>query len=232
MNKSILGIIPARGGSKGIKGKNIVDLCGKPLINWSIETGLELRKKHTLKKCIVSTDDPKIAEIAEEAGAEVPFLRPKQAAKDISKSIEFVLHALVSLKKMGHTFDAVMILQPTNPQRNSNDICKAVKAFMSSKTNSLISCYQEDYINKNVMYKKVGKNLKPLSEDHNKGIRRQTHGPVYIRNGALYVTKVPYIFKTKKLLCNNPMLFEMKKTKSINIDNLEDLKLLRKILCK
>ena len=85
---------------------------------------------------------------------------------------------------------------------------------------------------KHVMYKKVGKNLKPLSEDHNKGIRRQTHGPVYVRNGALYVTKVPYIFKTKKLLCNNPMLFEMKKTKSINIDNLEDLKLLRKILCK
>lgn len=232
MNKGILGIIPARGGSKGIKGKNLVDLCGKPLIYWSIKTGIELKKNLTLKKCIVSTDDPKIAKIAEECGADVPFLRPKEAAKDTSKSIEFVLHALDTLKKIGYSFDAVMILQPTNPQRNTNDISNIVKTFMPSNTNSLISCYQEDYINKYVMYEKVGMKLKPVSEDHNKGIRRQTHGPIYIRNGTLYVTKVPYILENKRLVCNNPMLFEMKKTKSINIDNLEDLKLLRKILCK
>ena len=95
MNKGILGIIPARGGSKGIKGKNLVDLCGKPLIYWSIKTGIELKKNLTLKKCIVSTDDPKIAKIAEECGADVPFLRPKEAAKDTSKSIEFVFKLYV-----------------------------------------------------------------------------------------------------------------------------------------
>ena len=229
---NILGIIPARGGSKGIKDKNIIDLCGKPLISWSIKTGAELLKNATLKKCIVSTDDQEIAKIAEEHGGDVPFFRPKKISTDKSKSIEFVLHALEELKKKGMTYNAVMILQPTSPQRNSEDISKIVNSFMLRKENSLISCYQEDYINEYVMYNKVGETLQPVSVNHNKGIRRQTHSPIYIRNGALYVTKVPFILKNKKLVCDNPMLLEMKKTKSINLDNLEDLKLLRKILCK
>ena len=84
----ILGIIPARGGSKGIPDKNIIDLCGKPLISWSIKTGIELVKNKTLSRCIVSTDDTKIAKIAAQCGAEVPFLRPVEEAKDSSKSIE------------------------------------------------------------------------------------------------------------------------------------------------
>ena len=232
MKKSILGIIPARGGSKGIKGKNIVDLCGKPLISWSIETGIDLLKNDTLKKCIVSTDDKEIAKIAEKYGGDVPFLRPKKASRDNSKSIEFVLHALNFLKKKGFIYDAVMILQPTNPQRNSDDISKIVDSFMLTNTQSLISCYQEDYINEYVMYKKKGQKLQPVNTNHNQGIRRQNHGPIYVRNGALYVSKVPFILKNKKLVCDNPMLFEMKKTKSINIDNEEDLDLLRIILCK
>ena len=154
MKKSILGIIPARGGSKGIKGKNIVDLCGKPLISWSIETGNDLLKNDTLKKCIVSTDDEVLAKIAEKYGGDVPFLRPKKVSRDNSKSIEFVLHALNFLKKKGLIYDAVMILQPTNPQRNTDDISKIVHSFMLTNTQSLISCYQEDYINEYVMYKK------------------------------------------------------------------------------
>ena len=81
-------------------------------------------------------------------------------------------------------------------------------------------------------YKKKGQKLQPVNTNHNQGIRRQNHGPVYVRNGALYVSKVPFILKNNKLVCDNPMLFEMKKTKSINIDNEEDLNLLRIILCK
>lgn len=229
----ILGIIPARGGSKGIPDKNIVDLCGKPLISWSIETGNELIKQNVISRCIVSTDSIKICKIAKNYGADLPFLRPKHVAKDNSKSIEFVLHALEELKKNKEYFNAVMILQPTNPSRSTESIGFAVKKFINSNSQSLISCYKEEYLNDLVIYKKVGRNnLKPVNPMHNKGVRRQQHESIFVRNGSIYLTKVPYLIRTKQLICDNPMLFEMKKNESIPIDNYEDLNLLRMILCK
>ena len=229
----ILGIIPARGGSKGIPDKNIVDLCGKPLISWSIETGNELIKQNVISRCIVSTDSIKICKIAKNYGADLPFLRPKHVAKDNSKSIEFVLHALEELKKNKEYFNAVMILQPTNPSRSTESIGFAVKKFINSNSQSLISCYKEEYLNDLVIYKKVGRNnLKPVNPMHNKGVRRQQHESIFVRNGSIYLTKVPYLIRTKQLICDNPMLFEMKKNESIPIDNYEDLILFRMILCK
>ena len=229
----ILGIIPARGGSKGIPNKNIVDLCGKPLISWSIRTGIELIKSKIITRCIVSTDDQNIANIANDYGADVPFLRPSYASTDNAKSIEFVLHAINQLGNLGITYDAVMILQPTSPQRNTTEICNAVNRFINARSNSLISCYEEDYVNELVMYVEQNKEVvRPMHPDHNKGIRRQKHGSILIRNGALYVTKIPYLFSTKKLICDNPMVMKMNKLHSINLDNEDDLKLLRMILCK
>ena len=229
----ILGIIPARGGSKGIPNKNIIDLCGKPLISWSIKTGIDLLEKNVLSRCIISTDNNKIAKIANDYGADIPFIRPHYASTDKAKSIEYVIHALDSLKERGEVYDAVMILQPTNPQRNLFDICDVVKKFISSKAESLISCYEEDYINELVMYVQDNKDiLKPLHPNHNKGVRRQQHGPILIRNGTLYVTKTPYLLRTKQLICDNPMLLKINKLESIGIDNLDDLNLLRMIICK
>ncbi|MDA7546247.1 acylneuraminate cytidylyltransferase family protein [Alphaproteobacteria bacterium] len=229
----ILGVIPARGGSKGIPNKNIIDLCGKPLIAWSIETGQKLMENGTLARCIVSTDSNKIARIAKENGGDVPFIRPLNASTDKSKSIEFVIHALSELEDERKFFDAVMILQPTNPIRNYKEISKIVDKFAVSGSESLISCYEEEYINELVMYKKNKDNtLSPLNINHNKGVRRQQHEKILIRNGSLYVTKKEYLVKTKNIVCDNPYMYKMEKIKSTAIDNLDDLKLIRMLLCK
>lgn len=229
----ILGIIPARGGSKGIPRKNLVDVCGQPLIVYSIQTGIELLSKRTLTRCIVSTDDEEIALISRQAGADVPFIRPSEAATDTAKALAYVLHALDSLEENDETYDAVMLLQPTSPIRDTEKISEAVNHFSVSSSDSLISCYQEDYINELVMYSDQGDGtLKPRNSEHNKGVRRQEHGSVMIRNGALYITRIPYLRSTRQLVCDRPMFLEMRKIDSIDVDTQDDLELLRAVLKK
>ena len=229
----ILAIIPARGGSKGIPRKNLADVCGRPLIAWSIETGLELLKLGVISRCIVSTDDKEIADVATQHGADVPFMRPDEAATDTAKALAYVEHALDTLEAEDGLYDAVMLLQPTSPIRNSNAFAEVTNRFKAGNSDSMISCYQEDYINELVMYDDQDDGtLKPRSELHNKGVRRQEHGPAMVRNGALYITKVPYLRETSQLVCDQPMLLEMSKIDSIDVDTLEDLKLLRAVLCQ
>ena len=111
----VLGLIPARGKSKGIPRKNIKNLCGKPLIAWTIEESLKSKK---LDNVVVSTDDEEIADIAQKYGADVPFMRPAELAGDSTSGIDTVLHAIDELPD----FDSVLLLQPTSPLRTSTDI--------------------------------------------------------------------------------------------------------------
>jgi len=232
MNK-ILCIIPARCGSKGIKDKNIIDVCGKPLIAYSIEKALELKKHQLIDKVIVSTDCQKIADVAISYGADVPFLRPENISADTSKSIDFIIHALEFFETKGEYYDAVLLLQPTSPLRSFEQLRKAINIFRTSEAESLISCYKEEYINDLVMYKISDRNvLKPLNKLHNKGVRRQDHGDVYVRNGSIYLTKTSYLKEMKQIISDNPLLIEMSKSESINLDTMEDLIILRKMLCK
>lgn len=229
----ILGIIPARCGSKGIVGKNIIDVCGKPLIAYAIEVGNGLVAQGALSRCIVSTDCDEIANVAAEYGADVPFIRPEHLASDESKSIDFILHSLGWLEKNDEIYDAVMLLQPTSPMRNIDDIKKSVNDFKSGSSNSLISCYREEYINDLVMYHENGTGyLTPHNDEHNKGVRRQDHGATYIRNGAVYITRTSYLNKHKRIICEQPMLLEMSKKDSIDVDTIDDLEILRAVMCK
>lgn len=229
----ILGIVPARGGSKGIPRKNLADVCGRPLIAWSIESGQLLLKNGVLTRCIVSTDDEEIAEVARSFGADVPFLRPAEAATDTAKALAYVLHALDTLEAVDGPYDAVMLLQPTSPRRDPEAVKEAVERFAASDADSLISCYQEDYINDLVMYEDEGNGrIRPRNPNHNKGVRRQEHGPTMVRNGALYVTRVPYLRANGRLVCDHPMLLRMSKIDSIDVDTPEDLILLRAVLCR
>jgi CMP-N,N'-diacetyllegionaminic acid synthase len=229
----ILGIIPARGGSKGIPRKNLADVCGKPLIAYSIETGKQLLADGTLARCIVSTDDGEIAERARALGADVPFMRPAAAATDTAKALAYVLHALDALEPQDGAYDAVMLLQPTSPIRNSAVIAQAVARMAASQSDSLISCYREEYINDLVMYDpQADGTLVPRNPLHNKGVRRQEHGPAMVRNGALYVTRTPYLKAAGSLVCDRPVLLEMSKLDSIDVDAPDDLILLRAVMCK
>jgi CMP-N,N'-diacetyllegionaminic acid synthase len=229
----ILGIIPARGGSKSIPKKNLVELCGKPLISWSIDIGNALCKSGHLHRCIVSTDSEEIARVAEAYGGDVPFLRPEDAASDTAKAIAYVNHALRFLRSIGEHYDAVLILQPTSPVRDLQQMQAAIQKFSEGNSDSLISCYQEDYINDLVMYHEQTTGiLRPKVVNHNKGVRRQEHGHLFIRNGTIYITRTHFIEATGQLICDSPMFIKMSKSDSVNIDTMEDLELLRRILCK
>ena len=230
----ILAIIPARGGSKGIKNKNIIDVCGKPLIQYSIDLALDLKAISLVDEVIVSTDSDEIKKLSEGIGASVPFLRPSNISGDKAKSIDFILHAIKYYEDSSVYFDAVLLLQPTSPLRNVILLKNAINLFIkNSNSNSLISCYKEEYINDLVMYKSNNNiQLEPLNLNHNKGVRRQDHGGIFVRNGSVYLTKVSYLKETTQIISENPLLLEMKKSQSINLDTLDDLEILKRTLCK
>lgn len=227
-----LAIIPARGGSKGIKKKNIVEVCGKSLIEYTIIPSLELVSHGVLDKCIISTDSDEIAEISKKIGAKVPFIRPENLSTDKAKSVDLILHSIDFYEKQGIYFDAVLLLQPTCPMKSKDDISNAIKIYTENHNDSLISVFREDYINNLVMYKKEGFLAQPLSAEHNQGVRRQDHGEHYVRNGAIYITDVEFLKKEKKIISDVPLMYEMPKERSINIDTQNDLDYLNWLLCK
>jgi len=228
----ILAIVPARCGSKGIPFKNIVDVCGKPLIQYTIDIAIQLKKDGLLDEVVVSTDCEDILIISQKLGANVPFLRPDNIAGDKAKSLDYIIHSIDYFESIHQHFDTIIILQPTSPMKTYDDIYNSIELFKSHRNNSLISVYKDETINKLIMYHKDGDIAVPLDENHNKGIRRQDHGAVYIRNGAIYITNIDFIKKEQKIVSDNPLLFEMTKTNSINIDSFEELELVRKMVCK
>lgn len=228
----VLLLIPARCGSKGIPDKNIIDICGKPLIAYSIQQGLSALDAGLSGELVVSTDCEKIAFIARKYGAQVPFLRPENISGDKAKSVEVVIHALDFFEGRGETFDIVLLLQPTTPIRPQGLLKYALDLFASNPdAESLISVYREDYINDLVMYSRQGHYAYALNPDHNKGMRRQDHGSSYVRNGVIYITSVPYIRASGRIIADRPLLVEMKKSDSINIDSMEDVEMLRRYWC-
>jgi len=223
MKVRFLALIPARHGSKGIIKKNIIDLCGKPLIYYTIVHALRLEKEKVVVNSIVSTDSDEIAKISLSLGVQVPFIRPKTLAEDTSKSVDVILHALDYYENLNIFFDAVILLQPTVPLRSYEDIINSINLFNKESGDSLITAYQESQLNDLIMYKKDGSFAVPLKKDHNKGVRRQNFEKIYIRNGAIYITRVDYLRKNKNVISDRPLLYEMPRDRSINIDSYKDL---------
>src|SRR5690606_37389813 len=142
-------------------------------------------------------------------GAAVPFLRPAEISADNSESIDFIIHALDFYKEKNIFFDTVLLLQPTSPLRTDQDIQAAVEMYRKSGNDSLISVYREDYINDLVMYKMDMDQINsiPLNPLHNKGIRRQEHGAIYVRNGSIYISSIELIQKGL-IIGDKPALYE------------------------
>ena len=137
---NVLALIPARGGSKGLPGKNTKDLCGKPLIAHSIDTA---KASTQINRIIVTTDDQKIADVAKQYGAELPFMRPAELATDKSLALDAFVHAINWLKdNEGYEADCVVILYPTCPIRNVEDIDNGVKLFLEKNADSVM-CVSE-----------------------------------------------------------------------------------------
>ncbi len=183
-----VGIITARGGSKGIPGKNIADLGGKPLIAWTIEAALQSK---CLQKIIVSTDDDQIAEISRKFGAEVPFKRPEELSGDKSAHIPVVQHAVKWLEDNGNAvYDYIVLLQPTSPFRIGEDIDAAAKLAIEKNAVAITSvsstgchpCYAQK-INKEGIVEHY------IERANDEYVRRQDLEPAYIENGAIFIVR-------------------------------------------
>ena len=210
--KKILALIPARGGSKGIKDKNIKNLCGKPLIAYSIECGL---KSQYVDSVVVTTDSEKIAAVSREHGARVPFMRPAELASDTAKTLDAVLHAIRALKEMGEEYDALLLLQPTQPLRTSHDVDGAIRAYFTQGCEDVVSvCEVSDHP---ILIRNVEDNrLKPLL-NCSSTCRRQDMPTYYRVNGCVYINAVDRLNENTSFN-DNPIPFIMDKKHSVDID--------------
>ena len=215
--KTVLGIIPARGGSKGIPRKNIKLLCGKPLIAWTIE---EAKKSKYIDRLILSTEDNEIIKVAKEWGCEVPFKRPKELAKDKTPGIEPVLHAI---KKLPEKYDYVCLLQPTSPLRKAEHIDGAIEQCIDNKADSCVSVTEVEK-HPYWMYEIKANNLIVPLIKKELVTRRQDLPKVYVLNGALYVIKANVLKQKKKFINEKTIAYVMDRERSVDIDNIKDFK--------
>lgn len=219
-NKRILAIVPARGGSKGIPNKNIIDLCGKPLLAYSIEAGL---KSKYIDKVLVSTDSSKIREIAQAYGADAPFLRPAELSTDTAKTIDCMLHAIQYLREQKDYYNYVVLLQPTQPIRHPQWIDDAIEHLVESKQDSLVSVCpvtQHPILMRTIKKDGALQSILPMQST----VRRQDFPDIYTVNGSIYINCINENFNRETSLNDNLVPYIMPKEVSIDIDNLEDLK--------
>ncbi|RTY92260.1 cytidylyltransferase domain-containing protein [Flavobacterium sp. GT3R68] len=216
----ILGIIPARGGSKGVPDKNIKILGDKPLIAYTIQQALESK---LLSKIIVSSDSDAIIEMAKNFGAEVPFVRPEHLATDAASSIAVVQHTVAFLEEQGEFFDAICLLQPTSPFREKGFIDKAIAAFTEKKADALISVLTVPHeLNPHWVFELNESGFLGISTGEKEIIkRRQELPPAFFRDGSIYITNMETIKKESfygdslSYIESNPDLY-------INIDTMGD----------
>lgn len=218
-NKKILAIIPARGGSKGIPYKNIIDIYGKPLIQYSIECA---KGSKYIDRTIISTDDIKIKEVAEKCGGDVPFLRPSELAQDTSKTIDCLVHAVNWLKEQGEEYDYLVLLQNTVPLRKSWQVDEAIERIFVSNERSLVSITE---VEENPVL------MRTLNEDGtvknmlqiNSTIRRQDFPKFYRVDGAIYIQKLDKEFNLETSLNDGKLAYIIDEKYSVDIDTYLDI---------
>ena len=221
---SILAVIPARGGSKGIPGKNIIEVAGRPLIAYTLEAA---KNSRFIDYVLVSTDSEEIADAARKYGGEVPFLRPDELASDTAKTIDAVLHCVKEMEKLGKSFDTVILLQPTSPLRTAEDIDGAIELFFKNGEKSLVSVSELD-VNP-VLIRRVedGRAVPILNESST--VRRQDFKKYYRVNGAIYINKASEL-GSETSLNDNETAYIMDSSHCIDIDSMEDIEELKRQL--
>ncbi|NPV42754.1 MAG: acylneuraminate cytidylyltransferase family protein [Firmicutes bacterium] len=226
-NKKFLAIIPARSGSKGIKDKNIKELNGKPMIAYTIEAAI---KSYIFDDIVVSTDSEKYAQISREYGARVPFLRPDNLATDDASSKDVIEHVLKRLLKEGKKFDYFVLLQPTSPLRNKNDIIEAVDLLFLKNANAVISVCETDHspLWTNTLCENL--QIDNFIKKEVRNSRRQDLPKYYRLNGAIYIAQTDYFLKYKDWFKEKSYAYIMPKERSIDVDNILDFRLAEIIL--
>lgn len=219
-----MGLIPARGGSKGVPRKNIRLLGQKPLIAWTIEAAT---KSKFLDRVILSSDDTEIIEVANSYGCESPFIRPAELAADNSTALETALHALQSLAE---DYEYLVLLQPTSPLRTSEDIDSCIQMCHSHNASSCAAVCEP----RKSPYWMFSRNsegfLVPLLRHAQNISCRQELPKAYVVNGAVYVAKTNWLGNTASFVTEETLAYEMPEERSIDIDTELDFKLAELII--
>lgn len=222
---TVLAIIPARGGSKGVPRKNIRELAGKPLIAWTIEAA---KKSKYIDKLILSSEDPEIIDIARQWGCDVPFIRPEGLSKDTTPGMEPILHAI---QKLEH-YDYIVLLQPTSPLRDTSDIDKCIELCISQDSNACVSVSETEKSPYWMFTLDHSNQMTPMLKDKVVNVRRQDLPTFVALNGAVYVAKCDWLLEYKTFMNSQTIAYVMPKERSIDIDTEFDLWIAEAILTK
>lgn len=219
MKDKIIAIIPARSGSKGLVNKNIMKLNGKPMIAYTIEAA---KKSNIFETIMVSTDSLEYADIAKQYGADVPFLRENNLSNDDSKISDVIIDILGKYEKKGKRFDYFILLQPTSPLRDEQEILGAYEILKEKNANSIIGVCEVEHSPLWINSLNSSLSMNNFISDINKN--RQELKKFYRINGAIYFSKVDYYKKYKNFYENKSFAYIMPKDKSVDIDTLLDFK--------
>jgi len=217
----ILAIIPARGGSKGVPGKNIKLLNGKPLIAYTTEIALQSK---FLTEVIVSTEDEQIIDVAKSLGIKVPFIRPEHLAQDTTPTIDVIIHALEWYENQNIFFDAVCLLQVTSPFRTVEFLDKAIEKFIVSDCDSLVSVQKVPHeYNPHWTFEVNSAGTLKIATGETEIIpRRQELPTAYHRDGSIYITKSKVLLEEHSLYGKSTAFIESEPDFYVNIDTLQD----------
>lgn len=221
----MLALIPARGGSKGVPGKNIREVVGKPLMAWTIEAAQQAR---CIDRVVVSSDDAAILQVARTWGAEIPFVRPAELARDETPGIDVVLHALQQLP--GVTW--VVLLQPTSPLRTAQDIDAAYALCQEKDAPACVSVTEVATLPWWMFRLSDEGRLRSFIPESERPQRRQEAPPLYALNGAVYVARADWLRRTQSFLTDETLAYVMPAERSIDIDTPLDLTIAACLLCE
>jgi CMP-N,N'-diacetyllegionaminic acid synthase len=217
--KSAIGIVPARGGSKGLPGKNIRPLCGKPLIGWTIEKAL--RSRH-LDVVVVSTDSEEIAAVARSAGADVPFLRPAALATDKSSSMDVVRHVLDHYRAGGREFVYTALLEPTSPLREDGDIDAMLEQLDAQAQFDAIVSVGEVGEHPSIMKRLTANGIEPFARELALTTRRQDNEPAYFPYGVAYISRTANMLAENTFYPQACTAFPLQRYQNYEIDDIYD----------
>lgn len=219
-NLKVLGLITARGGSKGLPGKNIKNLCGKPLIAWSIDSA---KGSKYLDQLVVSTDSREIADVAIEYGAEVPVLRPAELATDTAPTYAAINHIVDYLEAQGKAFDILVLIEPTSPLRESSDIDKALEDMLEARADSVVSVCLAEAVHPAYMLQMTdNRRLKSSNSGGFKNVRRQDLEPNYFPEGTVYAARIDKLREHQTFYQDNMIGYAVPKWKSPEVDDIVD----------
>jgi CMP-N-acetylneuraminic acid synthetase len=228
----ILGVIPARGGSKRLPRKNVLPLVGKPMIGYSIEAA---KSACLLTRAIVSTDDEEIAAISRSLGADVPFLRPRELSGDKASSVDVLLHALDFCEAQDSApYDIAVLLQPTSPLRGPTEIDDAIRlvrddpAMPAAITVMPVGGHHPNYVYR----RQADGRFQPFQGPQVLGTRMQDFEPLYIRTGSVYVTRVSYLRAERRIMAPDTAALVVGHEFYVNVDDPKEFALAEYVLSR